>query len=143
MVATGPGFRPGEGDAQDKGIAEIAGWICDTFGLEPETGWTNEDFMPMDGLPYVGAATGSTPNLLVATGFNAWGITNGVVAAQILADTIQSRDHSLAAVYDVTRLRSLKGATTLLSENAKAGFRMARDRILRSKVESLEAIEAG
>jgi Rieske Fe-S protein len=40
-------------------------------------------------------------------------------------------------------LRPIKGATTLLSENAKAGFRMARDRILRSKVESLEAIGPG
>lgn len=36
--------------------------------------WAAQDCMSLDGMPYVGRYSAATPNLLVATGFNKWGI---------------------------------------------------------------------
>ena len=143
VVATGAPFRPGESEAQAEAFAGLAGFLRDVFKLAPEMRWVNEDFHPMDGLPFVGAATAKTPNLLVATGFDAWGITQGVVAGQILGETVNGNSHPLAPVFDASRLRPLKGAGSFVTENAKAGIQMVRDRALRSRVLPLEDIGPG
>ena len=144
VVATGPTFRPGEGDAQREAFAELEGWLAAHFDLDGERfRWTNEDYRPMDGLPFVGAASGDTPHLLVATGFDAWGITTGVVAARILGDAIQGRRHPLAPLLDASRLRPLKGASTFVSENVQAGARMVRDRVFGARTGELDAIRPG
>jgi glycine/D-amino acid oxidase-like deaminating enzyme/nitrite reductase/ring-hydroxylating ferredoxin subunit len=144
VVATGPTFRPGEGEAPGEAFAELEGWLAAHFDLDGERfRWTNEDFKPMDGLPFVGAASGDTPRLLVATGFDAWGITTGVVAARILGESIQGRQHPLAPLLDASRLRPLKGAATFVSENVQAGTRMVRDRVLGGRTDELDAIKPG
>lgn len=57
--------------------------------------WANQDCMSLDGLPYVGLYSPNTPNLYVATGFNAWGMTGSMVAAQLITDMILSRPNPL------------------------------------------------
>lgn len=57
--------------------------------------WANQDCMSLDGLPYVGTYSPNIPNVYVATGFNAWGMTNSMVAAQVLTDMICGRKHPL------------------------------------------------
>lgn len=143
LVATGEPFRPGDAQAQGSAFASLAAFLRESFGLTPDLGWVNEDFRPMDGLPFVGPATGSTPNLLVATGFDAWGITTGVVAGHILADIVNGHEHPLAPILDASRLRPLKGGSTFFTENARTGFQLVRDRALGGKVEELDKIGPG
>ena len=50
--------------------------------------WTAQDTMSLDGIPYIGQYSKSTPNLYVATGFNKWGMTSSMVSAQILSAMI-------------------------------------------------------
>lgn len=58
--------------------------------------WANQDCMTLDGLPYVGAYSPNMPEVYVATGFNAWGMTNSMVAAQIIRDQILGKHNSLS-----------------------------------------------
>lgn len=58
--------------------------------------WANQDCMSLDGLPYVGRYNPGAPNVYVATGFNAWGMTNSMVAANVLTDQILGRDNLLS-----------------------------------------------
>jgi Rieske Fe-S protein len=144
VVATGPTFEPGATDDEAAAFAELEGWLAAHFDLGAERfRWANEDFRPMDGLPFVGAASGDTPRLLVATGFDAWGITTGVVAARVLADTVRGRAHPLAEVLDATRIRPAKGAATFVSENVRSGVAMVRDRVLGARAGALDAIAPG
>ena len=63
----------------------LAGFLRTEFGIDSiDYQWTNEDYELMDGMPSVGRASSSTDHLYVATGFNAWGITNGTAAGMIL-----------------------------------------------------------
>lgn len=58
--------------------------------------WANQDCMSLDGLPYVGQYSPHTPHLYTATGFNAWGMTNSMAAAQLLTDMLCGRPNPLA-----------------------------------------------
>lgn len=60
--------------------------------------WANQDCMSLDGLPYVGFYSPNMPDVYVATGFNAWGMTNSMVAAQLLTDLITGRKNSMAEI---------------------------------------------
>lgn len=61
--------------------------------------WANQDCMSLDGLPYVGAYSPHMPGVYVATGFNAWGMTNSMVAAKLICDQIQGRENALTQVF--------------------------------------------
>lgn len=50
--------------------------------------WSNVDIIPGDKMPYVGRVK---HNLYLATGFNTWGMTNGVLAAKILTDKVDGK----------------------------------------------------
>src|SRR4029453_9877817 len=43
--------------------------------------WSTEDYLPHDRVPFIGKFNPRSKHLYVATGFQAWGMTNGVVAA--------------------------------------------------------------
>ena len=55
---------------------------------ETEYQWANQDCMSLDHMPYIGSYYGEQDKILVATGFNKWGMTGAMVAAKLLADTI-------------------------------------------------------
>lgn len=60
--------------------------------------WANQDCITLDGLPYVGHYSKSIPNIYVATGFNAWGMTNSMVAANLLRDMITGKENPLESI---------------------------------------------
>ena len=61
--------------------------------------WAAQDCMPLDHLPYIGPYSRRTPELFVATGFQKWGMTTAMVAAQLLTDLIQGKDNPYAALF--------------------------------------------
>lgn len=65
--------------------------------------WAAQDCMTLDGVPYIGRYSSSTPNLFVATGFNKWGMTSSMAAASILTDMIMGRDNQYAPVFSPSR----------------------------------------
>ena len=50
--------------------------------------WAAQDCITLDGVPYIGRYSKRTPNHYVATGFNKWGMSSSMVAAQVLTDLI-------------------------------------------------------
>lgn len=65
--------------------------------------WATQDCMSLDGVPYIGQYSRSTPNVYVATGFNKWGISNSMVAANILCDLIQGKRNPHSIVFSPSR----------------------------------------
>ncbi len=65
--------------------------------------WATQDCMTLDGVPYIGQYSRSTPNVFVATGFNKWGMTNAMVAADILCDLVQNKVNRYADVFSPSR----------------------------------------
>ena len=65
--------------------------------------WATQDCMTLDDISYIGQYSKSTPDVFVATGFNKWGMTNSMVAANILCDLVQVKNNPYAAVFDPSR----------------------------------------
>lgn len=65
--------------------------------------WATQDCMTLDSIPYIGQYSKSTPDIYVATGFNKWGMTNAMVAANILCDLVRGKANPYAAVFSPSR----------------------------------------
>ncbi len=65
--------------------------------------WATQDCMTLDGIPYIGQYSPGTPNLYVATGFNKWGMTSSMVAAQLLQDLILEKENPYTEVFSPSR----------------------------------------
>jgi len=65
--------------------------------------WATQDCMTLDGIPYIGQYSRSTPDVYVATGFNKWGMTNAMVAADILRSLVIGRKNRYAEVFSPSR----------------------------------------
>lgn len=55
--------------------------------------WQNHDIMTEDHLPLIGRLQKNNPNLFIATGFNTWGMTNGVLSGKILSDLVEGKEN--------------------------------------------------
>lgn len=65
--------------------------------------WATQDCMTLDGAPYIGQYSKRTQNLYVATGFNKWGMTSSMVAAEILSDMVLGKKSPYAEVFSPSR----------------------------------------
>ncbi len=65
--------------------------------------WATQDCMTLDDLPYIGQYSKRTPNFYVATGFNKWGMTSAMVAAEILCDLIRDKGSEYETVFSPSR----------------------------------------
>lgn len=65
--------------------------------------WAAQDCMSLDNLPYIGSYWSNTSDVYVATGFNKWGMTNSMVAATLLCDLVQGKQHPYAEVFSPAR----------------------------------------
>lgn len=50
--------------------------------------WSAQDCMTHDKIPYIGCYRRAGENIYIATGFNKWGMTSGMAAADIISDLI-------------------------------------------------------
>ena len=65
--------------------------------------WATQDCMTLDDIPYIGQYSKSTPDVFVATGFNKWGMTSAMVAAELLCDLVRGKSNPYANLFDPSR----------------------------------------
>ncbi|MGN1194406.1 MAG: FAD-dependent oxidoreductase [Acutalibacteraceae bacterium] len=65
--------------------------------------WSAQDCMSLDSVPYIGRYSKNTPDFFVATGFNKWGMTSSMAAAEILTDLITEKANDFADVFSPSR----------------------------------------
>ena len=65
--------------------------------------WATQDCVTLDSVPYIGHYSKRTPDLYVATGFNKWGMTSTMVAAEVLCDLVHGRENPYAPVFEPYR----------------------------------------
>ena len=105
--------------------------------------WSAQDCVPMDGVPYIGRLSRRHPNWFVATGFQKWGMSSSMAAAEILSSLVRGVPLSAdAAVFDPRRFPVRASARQLASDTAHAVSGLTR-RFLEPARVSAEAIPPG
>ena len=70
---------------------------------EEQYRWAAQDCMSLDGVPYIGPYSASTPDLYVAAGFNKWGMISSMVSAMLLSDLVQGKNSPYGEVFSPSR----------------------------------------
>lgn len=133
LVASGGGFKTGQGDAAAE-MDGLVAWLRERFGVhDVPYRWVNEDFHSDDGLPYVGRIAGDAKRVWTATGFNAWGMTGGTMAALLLDELLDGRAPAWASLYDATRIDPLRSAKEFVVQNANVAKEFVRGHVARGE----------
>jgi len=76
-------------------------WFAKKYYTKPKEKyrWATQDCMSLDGIPYIGEYAKGKTNLYVATGFNKWGMTSAMVAANILSDLVQNKKNEYTDLF--------------------------------------------
>ncbi len=77
--------------------------------------WYNYDITSNDYLPIIGKI--NNENILIATAFNKWGMTNGILAAKIMTDIINKKENEYIKLFNPYRKTNIKKITNNIKYN--------------------------
>lgn len=128
VIVVGDGHRTGEDGDTARHHDLLDAFARDRLGAgRPRYRWAAQDFVSVDLLPMIGEAA-LAPQVHVATGFNKWGLTNGTVAATIIADAVAGRDNPYAEMLSTRRATVSASAKRFLEHNLDVAKRFVGDR---------------
>jgi len=90
--------------------------------------WAAQDCMTLDSVPYIGNYSALTPDMYVATGFNKWGMTSSMIAAQLLTDLITGRENKFERVFSPSRFMLCSQLAVNAAHSFKNLVRLSRPR---------------
>jgi len=115
------------------------------FGIEEiPYRWSSQDMTTLDTIPYIGTITAGYDNILVATGFHKWGMSNGALAGMLLSDQVLGNENRYAPVFDPTRTKvKTKDAMSFAKDNASVAKSLVTGKLKRASktVDDLEKDE--
>lgn len=126
LIVGGAGHPVGRSSEPTKAIGELAEWTQSHYPGAVQTHfWSAQDYQPIAELPYVGPLLPGYDNLLVATGFDKWGLTNGVAAALALSSRILGGQMEWATAFSSWSRHELTGIPQALRANLEVGINLA------------------
>ena len=127
LIVGGAGHPVGRSDGPSKSIDELRRWTVLHYpGAQQTHFWSAQDYHPIDELPYVGPILPGIDKICVATGFDKWGMTNGVAAALALSARILGGRMDWARAFASWSPRELAGIPAALQANLEVGLNLAK-----------------
>lgn len=127
LIVGGAGHPVGRSDHPKNAVDELHRWATLHYpGAQRTHYWSAQDYHPVDELPYVGPLLPKLDNLLVATGFDKWGMTNGVAAALALSARILGGRMDWAKAFGSWSPHELSGIPSALQQNFEVGLNLAK-----------------
>ena len=112
LIVTGEHYTAGSGGVEQR-YQTLADWARPLGLDEVVYRWSAQDYSTSDAIPFIGRYPGRD-RFYLATGFGGWGMTNALVAAQILAARVtDAAEPPWAALFDPRRFNPVKEAATI------------------------------
>ncbi len=129
--------RPGpeglDAESHQAAVDDLEAWTQEHFpGAERTHVWAAQDYRASAYVPYIGALPRGGGNIYVATGFNKWGMTNGVAAALAISSEILHRDNGTDGTMPWAKTLmdtsvTASGLLTGVKDNLEVGAHMVTD----------------
>ena len=101
LLLGGGGHRTGQ---KGGGYKELRNFARINYPYSKELfSFATQDCITLDDMAYIGKYSNKTENLYTATGFNKWGMTTSMVAADILTDLLTETKNDFAEVFNPSR----------------------------------------
>lgn len=125
LIVGGGGHRTGKNGGNWQEIRKFVNKYCSN--AKEKYFWAAQDCMSLDGIPYIGRYSKNTDNMYAASGFNKWGMTSSMVAAQILCDLVRGKRNEFTEVFSPSRnilksqllINGVEAVTNLLMPKTK------------------------
>lgn len=127
VLISGEDHKTGQGSDTLEHYKKLEAYGQQVLGLrDVRYRWSNQDLFTLDKIPYIGELTDSHPNVLVATGYKKWGMTSGVVAAELMRDIVLGKDNPYRDVYDPGRFYADPSLRKFLVQNANVAAHLIK-----------------
>ena len=127
LLVGGNGHTVGREASPMSDVQDLDDWTERHFpGATRTHRWSAQDYESLDALPYAGPLLPGDDRILVATGYDKWGMTNGVAAAMVVEKKIVGGSLAWSSAYDTYRLRQLAGVFSALRMNAGVAFELTK-----------------
>jgi glycine/D-amino acid oxidase-like deaminating enzyme/nitrite reductase/ring-hydroxylating ferredoxin subunit len=141
LLIAGEGHKTGQDDPTGC-YRRLAEYAKVRFGADAvRYRWAAQDYMPVDGIPFIGRLWPFSSNVHVITGLRKWGLAMGAAAATIVSDSIRGLPNAWSRAFDTNRVNVTASAVELLKENADSGGRFVLERA--TKRASMEDLAPG
>lgn len=128
LLVGGEGHAVGRAVSPRAHVATLVSWAAEHFpGAEPTHAWSAQDYRGVDHLPSVGPLLPGSDRVLVATGYDKWGMAMSVGAAHALAGTLLSEPPAWAHAVRTWRLGGTLAVDRAVRFNAGVAARLAAD----------------
>jgi glycine/D-amino acid oxidase-like deaminating enzyme/nitrite reductase/ring-hydroxylating ferredoxin subunit len=118
VIVAGEKHKTGHGLNTFQHYEHLASFGDQLFGIEEVVNrWSAQDLTTIDKLPYIGYINENTSNILVATGYRKWGMTNGTAAGLLLKDLILNRTSPYQDLYSPSRFYGDPSIKNFITQN--------------------------
>lgn len=129
LILAGEGHHVGEGGDHRDHWERLEEWARKDLGATNVVyRWSTQDFYSLDKVPFIGKMQPGSDHLYTATGFSAWGMTNGIVSGRLLADLITDVPNPWAELYDPNRI-NVKSLPSFVKKGGHDAKRWFGDRL--------------
>ncbi|KPB06120.1 FAD-dependent oxidoreductase [Bacillus sp. CHD6a] len=142
----GDGHRTGQGKDTLKHYEALKSFGEEVLGIkEIMYRWSAQDLYTLDKVPYIGRITSGHPNILIATGYRKWGMTNGTAAALLIQDIILGRKNDYEDLFSPSRFVADPSLKKFISSNMNVAGHLIEGKLDRpsKKPEDLGLDEGG
>ncbi|MGA9872207.1 MAG: FAD-dependent oxidoreductase [Rhodococcus sp. (in: high G+C Gram-positive bacteria)] len=127
LLVGGNGHVVGRERSPQAQIDDLDAWTAQHFaGAERVYRWSAQDYESIDMLPYAGPLLPGDDRILVATGYDKWGMTNAVASAMVLTQRIFGGVATWVDAFDSWNVHELTGVVTAAKLNAGVGFYLTK-----------------
>lgn len=104
--------------------------------------WSAQDLVTLDKIPYIGEITAGQHNILVATGFRKWGMTNSTAAALLFRDMIQGRKNPFERLFAPSRFYANPSLKNFFKNNADVVKHLVKGKLELSEL-TIDGLDPG
>ncbi|MCT9867824.1 FAD-dependent oxidoreductase [Paenarthrobacter aurescens] len=128
LLVGGYGHAAGRATSPKAHLDELLGWASQHYpGAEATHTWSAQDYQATNLFPFFGKLPRGHSRIFFGTGYNKWGMSNGVAAALSITSDILGGQSDWATVIH-HRVTSPKGAAEAIRHNADIARRMIEDK---------------
>ncbi|NHN42726.1 FAD-dependent oxidoreductase [Halorubellus sp. JP-L1] len=140
----GQNHRTGHGGSTAERYRKLEARAREKFDVESVVHrWSTQDFVSVDGVPFVGKHSPRSDRVWVATGFGGWGMTNGTAAGRLLADRILGRENEWSSVFEPTRFNFGASKRDLVAHNRHAMSHFLGDHLQHPRPAAVRDVDRG
>lgn len=130
VLIIGESHKTGQGTDTKKHYQALKEFGQQLFTIEDiPYKWSAQDLITLDKIPYIGEITANQPNILIATGYRKWGMTNGTAAALLLRDLVMKKENTYKKLFTPSRFYANPSLKNFFIQNANVVGHLIKGKI--------------